>query len=83
MRTCHFGTVPCTPTKPAAEAVLWSPLQLSKQLTVMAKLAVGMAMLGEARIGEFDSVHSTLQKILGNIVASPDEPKVCPASHPT
>jgi hypothetical protein len=41
----------------------------------MAKLAVGMEMLGEARIGEFDTVHSTLQKVLGNIVASPDEPK--------
>lgn len=39
------------------------------------KLTVGMDMLREARQGEFDGVHATLSKILGNIVASPGEAK--------
>jgi len=39
------------------------------------KLAVGIAMLREARLGDFDAASSTLNKVLGNIVASPDEAK--------
>ena len=33
------------------------------------------AELGEAREGDFSAAKGTLDKILGNIVASPDEPK--------
>lgn len=39
------------------------------------KLAVGVSMLRDARIGEFDAVRTTLGKLLGNIQASPTEPK--------
>jgi len=39
------------------------------------KLTVGIAMLRDARIGDFEQAHGTLQKLLGNIVASPDDPK--------
>jgi len=40
-----------------------------------AKLTVGIAMLRDARIGDFEQAHSTLQKLLGNIVANPTEGK--------
>merc|ERR1712023_567132 len=40
-----------------------------------AKLTVGIEMLRDARIGEFDAAKATLSKILGNIVANPQEPK--------
>jgi len=39
------------------------------------KLQVGISMLADAREGDFSSVHETLKKILGNIVANPAEPK--------
>lgn len=39
------------------------------------KLTVGLSMLADARIGEFSDASSTLNKILGNIVASPTEAK--------
>merc|ERR1740138_859509 len=39
------------------------------------KLTVGLAMLRDARIGDFDAAHATLQKLLGNIIDSPDEAK--------
>ena len=42
-------------------------------LTVKQK--VGLEMLGEAREGEFGAAFQMLCKILGNIVASPAEPK--------
>jgi len=39
------------------------------------KLNVGVSMLSEARDGEFSTVITTLQKILGNIIAAPTEAK--------
>jgi len=39
------------------------------------KLKVGLEMLSEARQYEFDAVFGLLCKVLGNIVASPAEPK--------
>jgi len=39
------------------------------------KLTVGLEMLGEARMGEYDSATGLLHKILNNVVASPEEPK--------
>ena len=39
------------------------------------KLKVGLSMLSEARDGEFDSATSILNKLLGNVVAQPSEPK--------
>ena len=39
------------------------------------KLTVGLEMLSEARQGEFDTAHSTLAKVLDNIVKNPEEAK--------
>jgi len=39
------------------------------------KRKVGLQMLGEARIGEFDAAYSVLLKVLGNVIANPAEPK--------
>lgn len=39
------------------------------------KLKVGLSMLAEVRIGDFDAAYSVLGKILSNIVASPEEAK--------
>jgi len=39
------------------------------------KLTVGISMLREARGGDFDAAYGTLQKLLGNVIASPDESK--------
>jgi len=36
------------------------------------KLTVGISMLRDTRSGDFDAAYATLQKVLGNIVASPD-----------
>ena len=42
---------------------------------ISTKLTVGLSMLEEARIGEFNDATSVLSKILGNIVANPTEAK--------
>ena len=56
-----------------------APFLLSRLVAVVTvsevKRKVGLAMLGEARIGEFDAAHAILLKILGNIVAHPGEAK--------
>jgi len=39
------------------------------------KLTVGLAMLAEARQGEFDTAGALVNKLLGNVAASPDEVK--------
>jgi len=39
------------------------------------KRKVGISMLGEARLGEFDAAYGLLSKVLSNIVQSPAEPK--------
>lgn len=39
------------------------------------KLKVGLEMLSEARLGEFESASATVNKLLGNILANPAEPK--------
>ena len=39
------------------------------------KQAAGLALLRELRSGEFETVHTTLGKILVNIVNTPSEPK--------
>mmetsp|Transcript_16578 Transcript_16578/g.55135 ORF Transcript_16578/g.55135 Transcript_16578/m.55135 type:complete len:178 (+) Transcript_16578:83-616(+) len=39
------------------------------------KLKVGLEMLSEVRIGPFGEAHALLSKVLGNIVAHPDEAK--------
>jgi len=39
------------------------------------KARVGLEMLAEAREGDFGAACAVLQKLLGNIVAHPDEPK--------
>lgn len=39
------------------------------------KLSVGISMLADTRDGDFDTAYAVLQKILGNIVANPSEPK--------
>lgn len=43
------------------------------ELTVKQK--VGLEMLSEAREGEFSAAFGILVKVLGNIVATPEEPK--------
>lgn len=39
------------------------------------KLQVGISMLADVRLGDFEAAHAVLQKLLGNIVASPSEEK--------
>ena len=39
------------------------------------KIQVGLSMLADARSGEFDSSASILNRLLGNVVANPTEPK--------
>lgn len=39
------------------------------------KLTVGISMLRDARMGDFEAASGTLNKLLGNVVASPDDPK--------
>lgn len=39
------------------------------------KARVGLEMLSEAREGDFSAANAVLQKLLGNIVANPGEPK--------
>ena len=39
------------------------------------KIQVGLSMLADARGGEFDSSASILNRLLGNVVANPTEPK--------
>lgn len=39
------------------------------------KIQVGLSMLADARLGEFDASASILNKLLGNVVANPAEPK--------
>ena len=43
--------------------------------TLNTKLTVGMSMLADARIGEFDNVKTTVTKLLSNIQANPAEAK--------
>ena len=43
------------------------------ELTVKQK--VGLEMLSEVREGDFSAAFGILVKVLGNIVASPEEPK--------
>ena len=39
------------------------------------KLTVGLEMLSEVRQYEFDAANGILQKLLGNVLASPEEAK--------
>lgn len=39
------------------------------------KLQVGISMLADVRLGDFEAAHAVLGKLLGNIVASPTEQK--------
>jgi len=43
--------------------------------TLTTKQKVGLEMLSEVRDYEFDSAYGLLSKILGNLVANPEEPK--------
>ena len=47
----------------------------SPQTELTVKQKVGLEMLSEAREGEFSAAFGILVKVLGNIVATPDEPK--------
>ena len=47
----------------------------SPQNELTVKQKVGLEMLSEEREGEFSAAFGILVKVLGNIVATPDEPK--------
>jgi len=57
-------------TTPAADAFPFAAANMTE-----IKRKVGLDMLADARLGEYDSAYGLLSKILGNIVQNPDEPK--------